>query len=315
MKEITGIIFDISHYMIEDGPGIRTNVFLKGCPLRCKWCSNPYGLNRQPELGVVAAKCTNCGRCVQVCPTGASYRLENGKTGFEKSGCISCFRCTDECPAGARIRVGRVMSVEEVFREVERDRMFYRRGDGGMTLSGGELLMQPEFSKALLERCRRAYINTAIETSGMGKKEDLEEIIEYTDTVFMDCKMMDEEKHRIYTGVGNGQILENIRMGAKLCSQSNKRMVVRLPLIPGINDMPENVMATANFVASLAGDAELNILPYHNYGMNKYENVGRTYELESLKPHTKEQLAAVEDVLKRSGCRYSIGGYRISGEK
>lgn len=313
MQEIKGRIFDISHYMIEDGPGIRTNVFLKGCCLRCIWCSNAYGLDPQPELGVVSAKCTQCARCMAVCPSGAVYRSESdGSIQLDKKKCTSCFRCVEVCPARARMQIGRWMTVDEVFREVEKDRMFYRRGDGGMTLSGGELLMQPEFAKALLKKCWNAYLNTAIETSGCGNWEDLAEIIRYSNTVFMDCKMMEKEKHRQYTGVENEGILENIRKSAGLCQAEGKRMVVRLPLIPGLNDTEKNILETAAFVDSLSGNVELNVLPYHNYGMNKYENIGRTYALTDLKPHTKEQLAEIETVLQKSGCRFSIGGYRIN---
>ena len=306
-----GVIFDISHYMIEDGPGIRTNVFVKGCPLRCLWCSNAYGLECGTELGVREGKCTGCGRCLEVCGSGALYRQkDSGRivTDFKK--CSRCLSCVDSCPSGARIRVGNIVTVEDVLREVEKDRIFYRRGNGGVTVSGGEILMQPEFVIALLKRCRDAYLNTAIETSAFGKWKDLKEMILLSDTVFIDCKCMNDENHQQLTGASNRLILENIQKAAQLCAQREILLIVRLPLIPGMNDSAENLKATACFVKKLPGAPQLNVLPYHNYGTDKYESIGLQYRLGDVRTYTRQELETTEALLLQTGVNFTIGGYQ-----
>lgn len=309
--EKKGIVFDISHYMLEDGPGIRTNVFLKGCFLRCRWCSNAYGLKKDIQLGIKPAVCTGCGKCIEVCPVSVVSKKKNRViTDFQK--CINCMKCVKACPVGARFQIGREMTASEVFREVERDRMYYRRGQGGVTLSGGEILMQPEFAIDILDRCSSAYLNTAIETSGCGKWEDLKEMILLCDTVFMDCKCIEEKRHKTLTGVSNGIILENIRKAAALCEKEGILFVVRLPLIPSLNDQYENLKQTAEFVKSLAGNVELNLLPYHNYGVDKYTVIGLDYGLKEINPPGEEQLERVEQFLKETGVRCSVGGYQVA---
>lgn len=310
---LSGVIFDISHYMIEDGPGIRTNVFFKGCPLRCKWCSNAYGLDPRMQLAYVAGKCVGCGRCLPVCPNHAiSLDRETGRTKTDFALCAWCMNCVSACPAGARTAVGKVYTPEEVLQEAEKDRLFYRRGHGGVTLSGGEILLQPEFALAILRRCQNVYLNTAIETSAFGRWEHLREMISLCDTVFIDCKCMDPARHRKLTGVDNPLILSNIRRAAELCQAKEIPLVVRLPLIPTLNDSEENIIATGRFVASLPGSPELNVLPYHNYGGMKYSYLGMEYPTEALQPHSQEQLAHVAELLGRTPVRFSIGGYAVS---
>lgn len=311
MKQ-TGIVFDISHYMLEDGPGIRTNVFLKGCYLRCKWCSNAYGLARQIQLAYEKTKCIGCKACLQVCPCDAIIWDEEAqcvKQDFAK--CKNCMKCTAVCPAKARKQIGRVFSVEEVVKEVEKDRIFYRRGGGGITLSGGEILMQPEFAFQILARCREEGFNTTIETSGFGKWEDLKNILSQCDSAFMDCKCMDQEQHRKITGVSNEIILDNISKAAAFCHENAVRLIVRLPLIPDMNDSEQNIRDTAVFADSLPGKPLLNILPYHNFGAAKYETIGKTYETEETALQTKEELNHVREILDEMQVTYSIGGYDI----
>lgn len=304
------VIFDISHYMIEDGPGIRTNVFMKGCPLRCKWCSNVCGLKKEIQMTLRIEKCIGCGKCLPVCPAGAISMSENGTYVEQDFGrCINCMKCVSVCPAGARNSVGKEYTVDEALREVEKDRIFYRRGRGGVTVSGGEALMQAEFAAEFLKACKNAYLSTAVETSGCGKWTDLRKMIQYCDVLFMDCKHMNEKKHRELTGVGNTFILENIRRAALECRQTNKVMVVRMPLIPGLNDDKENLLATARFVRKL--ELELNILPYHNYGAGKYEWVGMEYPLKRLKPPSLEQIKAVSELLREERIHFTVGGYNV----
>ena len=224
----TGTIFDISHYMLEDGPGIRTNVFLKGCPLRCIWCSNAYGLERRIQLSYDRARCTGCRKCLEVCGKNAISWDEKERSTLQDFGsCVDCMACVRVCPSKARKQIGREVTTDAVVAEVERDRMFYRRGGGGVTLSGGEILLQAEFAAEILRKCQNEGINTSIETSGFGKWEDLEGILWYCDSAFIDCKCMDGDRHRELTGVDNEKILANIGKAAEWCRSEGVRLIIR----------------------------------------------------------------------------------------
>lgn len=309
---MTGTIFDISHYMLEDGPGIRTNVFVKGCPLRCKWCSNAYGLEKRIQLSYKAQKCAGCGKCIQVCPENAiAWNDEKHVViqNFEK--CRQCLKCVQICTFQARTQVGVEKTVDEVVKAVLEDRMFYRRGGGGVTLSGGEILGQADFVSEILKKCVYHGIHTAIETSGYGKWEDLKRILSYTELAFIDCKCMNQEKHKALTGVSNEIILENIVRAAAWCEEHGKELIIRLPLIPTLNDDDTNVRDTAKFVKKLHGKPLLNVLPYHNFGASKYETIGKEYLTENLKPQESEDLQQIKNVLKETGVRFSVGGYDI----
>lgn len=310
--ETKGVIFDISHYMLEDGPGIRTNVFLKGCWLHCKWCSNAFGLEPYIQMAYIPTKCIGCGACIRVCEQQAITWNEQERIAVQEfKKCINCMKCVAVCPSKARNQIGREVTPHDVLKEVEKDRIFYRRGEGGVTLSGGEILMQPDFARDILRLCQYKGINTAIETSSFGKWKDLENLIQYCDTVFIDCKCMDRDHHKELTGVYNDLILENITKAAALCKNQGIELIIRFPLIPTMNDSRENIENTARFAASLQGSPLLNILPYHGFGAAKYEYLGKTYETQSLKGQMKDELQEIRNILDQIDVQYSIGGYNI----
>lgn len=306
-----GVVFDISHYMLEDGPGIRTNVFLKGCPLRCKWCSNVFGLEKRIQLSFLISKCVGCGACVDVCKYGAISMTKEMHVSQDFDKCANCLECIYKCPTGARVPVGKEMTSKDVYLEIQKDRNFYRRGNGGVTLSGGEILMQAEFASEILKLCSDNGINTAIETSAFGKWKDLSGLIKLSDTVFIDCKCIESQRHKEITGVDNSIILENIKLAADLCYELGSRLIVRFPFIPTMNDSDENVIATAEFIKTLKGNPLLNILPYHNFGVAKYATLGKKCATENLKLLNRNQVAHVKKCLDRSNIEYTIGGYNI----
>lgn len=306
-----GLVFDISHFMTEDGPGIRTSVFMKGCPLRCKWCSNAYGLSPKRQLAVMKKKCGQCGKCIDACPAGAVRRDDAGQVVTDFSICVACGKCVDACLNDARTIVGTEYTADEVMAQILEDKDFYRRNHGGATFSGGEILMQAPFVREVLRRCREASIHTAIETSGYGCWENLESLLEYSDFVFMDIKAVDPNQHKELTGRSNAVILANIRRAVEYCGARQIPVVLRLPLIPGLNDGEEAVCAVARYVKSLPYAVELNVLPYHALGVCKYDNIGQEYALKGVQKNSCEQIAACRKILDAEGINYSVGGANV----
>lgn len=296
-----GVIENIQHYCLHDGPGTRTTVFFKGCPLRCLWCSNPTTQRMNHELLQKVDNCLACGLCARVCPQGA-ITFEPGKSPvIERTRCDDCGLCARKCPGRALLLAGTEYEVEEVFEILKGDMLFYRNSGGGVTFSGGEVLLQHTFAVDLAERCRRIGINTAMETSGFGPYEHLRELADVMDHVFFDVKHLDDETHRRVTGQSNALILENLR---RLVRETGGRVHVhlRLPLIPGINDAPEHLELYGLFVAELEGLADVELLPYHRLGKNKYDMLGRSYALESVPPLALEAVAtAVARVREYAG--------------
>lgn len=293
-----GLVFNVQRFSIHDGPGIRTTVFLKGCPLRCYWCHNPEGLSPEPELQVFARLCTACGACVAVCPEGA-HRIVGGRKEFRRElcrGCRDCARCVHECLAGALVLAGRRMSVAEVMAQVLADRPFYRRSGGGVTLSGGEPLSQLPFAAALLEECKREGLHTAVETSGHCAWSALERILPLVDLVLMDLKHMDSEQHRLATGAGNELLLDN----ARRLAATPTPLQFRVPVVPGVNDSPEAIGAIARFVRDLArarGGAagiELELLAFHPLGCDKYASLGLDCRAAGMSAVSPERLAELQ---------------------
>jgi pyruvate formate lyase activating enzyme len=302
-RDIKGIVFDIKKYAIHDGPGIRTTVFLKGCPLRCPWCHNPESMRRQPEHGLRSSRCTQCGACIEVCPYQAISFIDNLPL-IDTGKCQLCGRCVDICLAGAREIIGREMSVREVINEIEKDVIFYDQSDGGVTFSGGEPLMQPEFLLTLLNQCKRRRIHTAVDTSCYTEPEILERISEKTDLFLCDIKHMDNDTHEQWTGVENSLILRNI----KYLSETGKKIIIRVPVIPGFNDDDVNIEATGEFAASLQGISRIDILPYNRGGQEKAARL--TTRIEPLYAETpdEDKMNSTAEILQRYGFEVKIGG-------
>lgn len=282
-KKKYGYVFNIQHYSMHDGPGIRTMVFLKGCPLRCKWCSNPESQHPGPELALKPGNCISvqeCGRCLSVCPSAAIQKKEDGKISIDRELCQTCLKCAENCPAKALHAFGNIRSISEIIRIVENDGAFYARSGGGMTLSGGEPLMQPEFAIELLKEAKRRRINTAIETCGFADWCTLQMVAEFIDTILFDIKCIDAEKHRQFTGVSNEVILRNF---TKLCQTfPNKPIMVRTPVVPGFNNSVEDISAIIEFIKG-GPNISYQILPYHRLGQPKYEYLDRQYSLGDVK--------------------------------
>ena len=267
---MTGRLVEVKRFAVHDGPGIRTTLFLKGCPLACRWCHNPETISPDPEVGLVGSKCVGCGRCAAVCPAGA-HVLRGGTHLFERSRCTVCGRCVDACLPGALEYYGSCVSVEEAVAAVLEDRTFYAESGGGCTLSGGEPLLQPEFCAAVCERLRRAGVHCAIDTSGAVPWEAFETVLPHVDLFLYDLKHMDDRRHRECTGVSNRLVLGNLGR----LSLRGVPTEVRIPLIPGVNDADGDLRAAGEFLRGLAGITRVRLLPYHALARSKYEAVGR----------------------------------------
>lgn len=289
-----GYMFNLQRFSIHDGPGIRTTVFLKGCPLRCGWCSNPESIRPLPEIITRDLKCIGCGKCLQTCHQGAIELLEEGKRAIRWERCDQCLLCAEACPSGAIDVMGKWVNVSEVLEEVLRDSRFYRRNGGGLTVSGGEPLFQWEFARDLLAEARRQGLHTTLDTSGYADGEALDEVLEHADLVLYDLKQMDDEQHRLATGVSNRRILENFEKAAK-----RSRIWVRCPVIPGFNDSEEHFEAMARFVRGM-GDAveRVSLLPYHRFGELKYAAGGKLYPFEGRPMLSDERLEELKGLLE-----------------
>ena len=298
----TGTVFNIQRYSIHDGPGIRTTVFLKGCPLNCWWCQNPESRLSGQEMVFWGDRCIGCGACSTICPSGA-IQIKNGIPVTEKEKCILCGKCIEKCPALAREMIGEKLTTEEVIKEIEKDLIFYEESGGGVTFSGGEPLEQSEFLEGLLNGCREKKIHTAVDTSGYISWGILNKIHSKVDLFLYDLKIMDKKRHKKYTGVSNEIILENLE---KLSSVHNN-IFVRFPVIPDINDDYQNIRKIGEFLSSLE-IIQVNLLPYHYIGIDKYRRLGMTYKLADIQPSSEEKLSEISVILRKFNLNVKLSG-------
>lgn len=298
-----GMVTNIQGFSIHDGPGIRTVVFLKGCPLECQWCSNPENIAPQPEIGFVKNLCVKCGKCAAACPEKAIIFDQGQFPVTDRNRCKGCGVCSDVCTREARVLYGKLMDVDEVFDIVNRDKMFFQASGGGVTVSGGEPFLQPEFVSALLDKCRQAGIHTCIETSGYAATSALRKVLQFTDLVLFDLKHMNSEKHCRYTGKPNDLIHEN----AGIVVDSNAGVFFRMPFIPEINDDDENIREIAEFLHQL-GDKACNIqlMPYHELGKGKYKSLDKIYKLSEIKKPAQSQNEMARKMFESYGINCSI---------
>ena len=299
----TGLIFDIKRYSIHDGPGIRTTLFFKGCPLRCAWCHNPESQAAVEEMIFRPQRCQKCGACVEACPEGAIRWSEDGPL-TDRSKCVRCGACTAECYAVARERIGRTLTVAEAMAAIERDVAFYDQSAGGVTFSGGEPLQQPEFLGALLRACQEKEIHTVVDTSGYASRETLDGLRADVDLFLYDLKVMDEPRHRQFTGVSNALILENLRQLSAL----GHALLIRIPVIPSINTDAESVRQLGAFIASLPQVSGVELLPYHRIALDKYERLSLPYGLPEVQPPSEAQMREMAQQLAQWGLSVRRGG-------
>ena len=272
-----GNIFNIQKFCTHDGEGIRTTVFLKGCPMACKWCHNPESLSPKPVMAFYKSKCQGCGRCLSVCEHGAIKKDFQ----FDREKCVQCGKCIDKCLVSAREKFGYEASVDEILEQVMKDKIFYDNSHGGVTFSGGEPTFQIDFLLALCKKSKELGLNVDIETNSYTSYENMKAIAPYIDCFLMDIKIVDDEKHKFWTGVSNKIILSNIR---KVSDELSGNILFRVPLIPGVNNSEDDLSKLADFVNSLKNKHKVELLNYHEIGISKYDACGMDYALRDTKP-------------------------------
>ncbi len=303
MAPLTALIFDIKKFAIHDGPGIRTTVFFKGCPLACWWCHNPEAMAPKRELVLFEDKCIACGECFRVCPEAAHEKLPDGSRVYHRDRCVLCGACAEVCYAEALVMEGREVTVEDLMVELRKDIPFYENSGGGVTLSGGEPTLQHEFALSLLEECKAEGLHTAVDTSGQTPWRVFETLLPYIDLVLYDIKHIDESNHQVHTGSHNRRILANLeRLG-----NSGTAIEIRMPVVPSINDTDAGIERTARFLAGIQGITRIELLPYHKLGASKYGRLDMKYRLAELEPPPAERMEAIAAVLRSHGLEVHVG--------
>lgn len=303
----SGVVLNIQRFSIHDGPGIRSTVFLKGCSLRCFWCHNPESIRPQPEVQLFPERCIACDACISACPHGARGVEPSGLRSIDRAECDACGICVDTCFAGATVMAGASMRAEDVLTEVLRDRAFYASSHGGVTLSGGEPVLQNDFARAVLQGCRAAGLHTAIETAGNYPWAMLEPLLPLLDLVMMDLKQMDPAKHRWATGASNERVLATAR---RITAETDLPVIFRIPVVPTVNDAPDEIRATAQFVHALArqraergssAPISLELLTFHKLASDKYHSLDVDYRAAALQPLSKEQMTVLAGIAADCG--------------
>lgn len=297
------IIFDIQKFSVHDGPGIRTILFFKGCPLECKWCANPESQRFIPDLLFFPDKCIGCGKCIPAC-TKHCITQSNGRIEFDRQICRICLKCTQVCHSGARIASGTEMTVREIIEEADKDMIFYKMSGGGITFSGGEAMCVPEVVAEIAAAYKERGISTALETCGHVPWESYERVLPYIDVLLFDLKLMDDERHLEYVGCFNDQIVDNLKRACKMTDT-----IVRIPIIPSINDSDEDIKAFGTFLETMRDDLKgVNLLPYHDFGACKYTALGREYSLHHIQAPADHHMEQIKAQLETYGLDVKIGG-------
>lgn len=295
-------IFNIQKFSVHDGPGIRTTVFFKGCPLKCRWCHNPESQYINKQMLFDNDKCNLCGNCVNICPKKA-ISIEKNKLTTDSDKCIHCRQCEIYCIQGARQVVGKEYTVEELLKEVMKDKVFYEQSNGGVTVSGGEPLLQIDFVVEFLRELKKENIHTAVDTCGAVNFENVQRVARYTDLFLYDIKLIDDEKHSEFTGVSNKLILNNLRQ----LSEIHKNINIRMPIVEGVNGDESHIVKTIDFIKGL-DVKKINLLPYHDIARHKYKKLDILYEEEKMAKPSEDKMQLFKEILIKEGYDVKIGG-------
>ncbi|MBN2239214.1 MAG: glycyl-radical enzyme activating protein [Dehalococcoidales bacterium] len=301
--DITGTIFNIQKFSVHDGPGIRTTVFMKGCPLHCRWCSNAESMSPYPEPGIIRSNCDLCGECTAVCPLGA-LTIAGNELRIDRSLCDGCGKCVDACYRDAITIYGRQVTVDEVLDVVRKDKDYYLGSNGGVTVSGGEPLRQSIFVFELFKKCREEGILTCLDTCGYASGEAIKAVLPYVDYILYDLKLINPEKHEQFTGVDNRVIKDN----AATAVSSGASILFRIPLIKDVNCTLENITETAEFISSLGEGLSIEMLPYHRLGIGKYRTLDRDYPGIDMETPSAEEMQQMKEIFEHYGVQCTIGG-------